>query len=96
MDLSIGCFLPKIPLGFEAPVKKAGDPVLQAFNVNSDEGVQVFPKRRNEFPACFEASDESLAPATDVVHGFLNFHSVEFHEDNDHVPGFPASLFTIV
>jgi len=44
MDFHIGCFLPKISLGFEAPVEKASDPVLQAFDINSDEGIQVFPE----------------------------------------------------
>ena len=39
MDFDVGCFLPKIPLGFEAPVEKAGDPVLQTFDINGDEGI---------------------------------------------------------
>ena len=39
MDFDVGCLLPKISLGFEAPVEKAGDPVLQAFDINNDEGI---------------------------------------------------------
>jgi len=96
MDFNVGCFLPKISLGFEAPVEKADNPVLQAFDINSDEGIQVFPKRRNEFPVFFEPFDESLALVGDVVHGFLDSHPMEFHEDNDHVPSFSTSLFDIV
>jgi len=96
VNLNIRCFLPEIPLRFEAPVKKTGDPVLQTFDVNGDERVQVFPKRRDEFPVRFEAFDESFALARDVVYGLLNSHSVEFHENDDHVPSLSASLFDIV
>ena len=39
MNFYIGCFLPEISLSFEAPVEKAGDPVLQAFDINGDEGI---------------------------------------------------------
>ena len=70
--------------------------MLQAFDVNGDKGVQVFPKGRNEFPIFFEAFDENLASIGDVVYGFLESHPVEFHEDNDHVPSFSAGLFDIV
>ena len=96
MDFDIRRFLPEIPLGFEAPVEKASDPVLQAFDINGDEGIQVFPERRNELPAFFEPFDEGLALFGDVVHGFLDSHPVKFHEDNDHVPSLSAGLFNIV
>ena len=96
MDFNIRCFFPKISFGFEAPVEKAGDPVLQAFDINVNEGIQVFPKRRNEFPGFFEPFDESLAFVGDVIHGFLDPHPVVFHEDNDHVPSFSAGLFDVV
>ena len=39
MNLNIWCLLPEVPLGFKAPVKKAGNPMLQAFDVSGDKGV---------------------------------------------------------
>ena len=96
VNLNIRCFLSKIPLGFEAPVEEAGDPVLQAFNVNGYKRVQVFPKRRNELSVYFEALDKCFTLVSDVVYGFLNSHPVVFRKDNDHVPGLTASLFNVV
>jgi len=37
-----------------------------------------------------------IAMVGDVVYGFLDPHPVKFHEDNDHVPSFSASLFHVV
>lgn len=96
MNLNIRCFLPEISLRFEAPVEKASDPVLQTLDVNGDERVEVFSKRGDEFFVCLETFEESFALISDVIHGFLNVHSVEFHKDDDHVPSFSASLFNVI
>lgn len=96
VNLNVWCFFPEIPLRFETPIKEAGDPMLQTFDVNGDEGVQVLPEGREESLIFFEAIDKDLTPLRDMVHGFLNSHPTEFHKNDDHIPSLPARLFDIV
>jgi hypothetical protein len=96
MDLNIWCLLPEVSLRLETPVKEAGDPMLQTFDVNCDEWVYVFPEGRNKLFIFFEVFDEGFALFRNMVHGILNSHFTEFHKDNDHVTGLPASLFHVI
>jgi hypothetical protein len=70
--------------------------MLQAFDVYSDEGVQLFSEGGKESLVLFEALDEGFTLFRNMIHGFLNPHLTEFHKDNDHVPGLPAGLLHVV
>lgn len=96
MNLNIWCFLPEIPLRFEAPVKEAGNPVLQAFDVCGDEGVQVLPEGGKESLVFIETLDQGFALFRYVVDGLLNSHPAELHKNDDHVPSLPAGLLHVI
>jgi hypothetical protein len=90
--------LTEIAFGFETPVQRADDPILQSLNVELDFSVDLLvPEVRDTLEVGDECIDSVLAKLSDPVDRFLEVHLVMLHKDRDEVVGIVATgLFDVV
>lgn len=90
--------LTEVALGFETPVQRANDPILQSLNVGLDLSVDsLVPEVRNALDVRDERINCVLAKLPNLVNRFLEVHAVMLHKDRNEVVGIIAtSLFDVV
>ena len=90
--------LTEVAFGFETPVQRANDPILQSLNVGLDLSVDsLVPEVRNALDVRDERINCVLAKLPNLVNRFLEVHAVMLHKDRNEVVGIIAtSLFDVV
>lgn len=90
--------LTEVALGFETPVQRANDPILQSLNVGLDLSVDsLVPEVRDALDVRDERINCVLAKLPNLVNRFLEVHAVMLHKDRNEVVGIIAtSLFDVV
>ena len=90
--------LTEVAFGFETPVQRANDPILQSLNVGLDLSVDsLVPEVRDALDVRDERINCVLAKLPNLVNRFLEVHAVMLHKDRNEVVGIIAtSLFDVV
>lgn len=90
--------LTEVAFGFETPVQRANDPILQSLNVGLDLSVDsLVPEVRNALDVRDERINCVLAKLPNLVNRFLEVHAMMLHKDRNEVVGIIAtSLFDVV
>lgn len=90
--------LAEVTLGFEAPVQRTDDPVLQSLDVKLDLSVDLFVlKVGDTLGVGDEGVNSVLAELSNHVNRFLEVHPVMLHENRDKVVSIvPTSLLDVV
>lgn len=82
----------EVTLGFEAPVQRADDPILQPLDVHLDLSVDLLvPKVGDALDVGDEGIDSVLAELSNHVNRFLEVHPVMLHENRDEVMSIVAA-----